>query len=175
DLENNNLDKNNIKIFVKPIRTKQNCTTDENIIEDSTFFNIELEFYKIAKEKGFYYSLHPNFNSDIRCIYHQLNSFAIDPQLNLYKCAEQIGLDSHKMGKINQEANIEINDIYEHSKMLMYNPNIIAECQNCKVLPICNGKSPIEWEKNQRKNDFGCIPEKKSINYKIEQLLKNEL
>lgn len=175
DLSFYELDRSNVEIFVKPIRSKQGCSVNEDFLEEIAFFDAELEYMSIAKEYGYNYSFHPNFKSDIRCIYHQTNSFAIDPQLNLYKCAEYIGIKEYQVGVINDNSNIEINDIRLQNKSLMYSPIAIDECRQCRVLPICNGKCPIEWEKHNRKEHAGCIPEKKSIEFKIAQLIKNEL
>jgi uncharacterized protein len=175
DLDKYQLDKTNIEIYVKPVVPKNGCTINDNLLEGEDFLDVELEYLALAKDKNFKYSLHPNFKSEIRCIYHHVNSFAIDPKLNLYKCAEYIGMEAYQIGRINENSNIKMNNTSLCNRSLMYSPISLQECRECKVLPICNGKCPIDWEKNNRKEHAGCIPEKKSIEYKIAQLIKNEL
>lgn len=173
DLAKYELNKENIVIFVKPIRSKQGCLRQNNQIEEKLFFGLEKGYIKLAKQYGFKYAIHPNYHKHLRCIYHQINSFAIDPALNLYKCAENIGLEKFQVGKINNNGSIKINNPDLIQRSSMYSPISITECRDCKVLPICNGKCPIEWEKNYKEKDAGCIPEKRTIKYKIEQLIQN--
>lgn len=169
------LNKNNISIYAKPIRSAQGCAITSNLLEEKQFFDIELLYLRLSKKYNFNYSLHPNFNSSIRCIYHHINSYAIDPNLKLYKCSAHIGLLKHSVGTINENSKIELNNIPSYKQSLMYSPISIQECRECRVLPICNGKCPIEWEKKERKEHEGCIPEKKSIDAKIKQLLHHEI
>jgi len=49
---------------------------------------------------------------------------------------------------------------------------IIDECTKCSVLPICGGKCPIEWERQNKQKESGCIPDKQSISIKLNNLLK---
>lgn len=175
DLDKYDLNKKNISLYVKPIRSSQNCAKTPNILEEKQFFDLELLYIQLAKQYNFKYSLHPNFNSAIRCIYHHIDSYAIDPKLRLYKCAENIGLKEYQVGKINKHSKIEIDNISNYQKSLMYSPISLLECRECKILPICNGKCPIEWEKSNKKENEGCIPEKQTIEAKIEQILQNEI
>lgn len=175
DLDKYRLNKSNVEINVQPIVSKQGCSINDNLLVGKSFFDAELEYSALAEYHNYKYSLQPNFMSDIRCIYHQVNSYAIDPKLNLYKCAENIGVEKYQIGRIDEKACANISNTNLLDRSLMYNPITIQECRECKVLPICNGKCPIEWEKNNRKEHSGCIPEKKSIEFKIAQLIKNEL
>lgn len=174
DLNKYQLNRENIEIYVKPIISKQGCSINSNLLNSIDFFNQEMRYLNLAKKHNYKYSIHPNYKSDIRCIYHHINSFAIDPRLNLYKCAGNIGVEKFIIGQIDKNSNLKLNIDYLQNKSLMYSPISINECRECRVLPICNGKCPLEWEKNKREEHAGCISEKKSIELKISQLIKYE-
>lgn len=174
DLEKEGVDKNNIEIYVKPIRLKQGCLIDNSLLTEDEFMNQELKYLSIANKMNFNYSFHPNYNSYVRCIYHKVNSFAIDPNLNLYKCAEHIGLKKFIVGKINSNSEVDLNNSKHYNDSLLYSPLFVEECKECKVLPICYGKCPVIWEQNEKKTNEGCIPEKTTISKKIIQIIEND-
>lgn len=172
ELEKWKVNNNNIEIFVKPILSKQDSTYSCGLLDDKEFFAQELKLCNIAEKKGFKYSLHPNFRNNVRCLYHKTNSFVIDPNLSLYKCALDVGMEERKVGKINTLSKIEITDNEYIKKCLSYSPIAMNDCRKCKVLPICYGKCPIGLD-NQDNKEKGCIPDKKSIKYKLNQFINN--
>ncbi|MDR1730309.1 MAG: SPASM domain-containing protein [Prevotellaceae bacterium] len=172
ELEKRNVNNENIEIFVKPILSKQDSSCSCGLLDDKEFFEQELKLCSIAEKKGFKYSMHPNFRNDVRCLFHQTNSFVIDPDLSLYKCALDVGLKSKEVGKINSFSKIEISDDEYIKNCLSYSPITMDECRNCKVLPICYGKCPL-GQGNHYIKDKGCIPEKKSIKFKLNQFINN--
>jgi uncharacterized protein len=174
DLQNHSVNNENIEIFVKPIRPKQDSSFCCDLINDSDFNKNELAFYEIAKNKGFKYSIHPNFNSNLRCLFHHINSFVIDPNLNLYKCAAHVSLNDKKVGIINNSEAVEITNLKYFIKTLSYSPIAIKECRDCSVLPICFGKCPLIWDETNQPVDIGCIPDKVSYIDKFQQLFSNE-
>lgn len=174
NLEKNNVNNVNIEIFVKPIRPKQDLSFSCGLINDEEFNEHEMKFCTIAHEKGFRYSIHPNFKSNIRCLFHHVNSYVIDPNLSLYKCTFDLGDENRRIGKINNLSEIEISNFQYANDCLTYSPVAIAECRNCKVLPICYGKCGLVWNNNNQMKDAGCIPEKKSIKLKLNRFINNE-
>ncbi|MDD2563540.1 MAG: SPASM domain-containing protein [Salinivirgaceae bacterium] len=115
--------------------------------------------------------MHPNFRSNLRCPYYQINSFMIDPDLKLYKCSLYIGEDEKSIGYISQDnSHFLLQDKESFIKAINTSPFDNEECVNCKVLPLCFGKCPILWENADKAHDEGCIPEKTTIVSKIRNL-----
>jgi len=171
DLDRKGANNENIQIFVQPTLPKQDMSCGYGLIDDKEFYEQEIKFCSIANKKGFIYALDPNFNSHIRCVFHHINSFVIDPNLYLYKCAIDVGLADRRFGAINHLSEIEISDPNYIENSLAYSPIANAECRNCKVLPVCFGKCPLVWNSKNRMKDAGCIPEKKSIKIKLNKYI----
>ncbi|MDR2962972.1 MAG: radical SAM protein [Bacteroidales bacterium] len=172
DLEKRNVNNDNIEIFVKPILSKQDFSCSCGLLNDKEFFEQEMKLCAIAEKKGFKYSMHPNYRSNVRCLFHQINSFVIDPNLSLYKCAVDVGMQNKEVGKINSCSEIEITDSEYIKNCLSYSPIAMNECRECKVLPICYGKCPLGTD-NRNAENKGCIPEKESIKFKLNQFINN--
>jgi len=86
--------------------------------------------------KGWKISIPPMIRS-VFCSAYTVNSFTIDPYLNLYKCWDLIGLDDYKVGFINEEGKPVFNE--NNLIWLSLDPFEIEECRNCKLLPLCMG------------------------------------
>ncbi|MDR3286072.1 MAG: radical SAM protein [Prevotellaceae bacterium] len=171
DLEKNNCNNSNISIFVKKTLAKQDNSSYCTLLNDNEFYEYEIKYAELAHKKGFNYSLHPSWKSSIRCAYHHINSFAIDPNLLVYKCAMEIGMQEKSVGLIE---NTSILNLHENASYgLLYSPLTIDECRKCFVLPICGGKCPVEWERQNKQQDTGCIPDKQSISIKLNNLINH--
>lgn len=75
------------------------------------------------------------------CMFRSSWYFAIDPQGNLYKCIEQIGNPSKRIGSLKEDT------ISRHSialSVFQEDPFNDPECLDCPVLPICGGGCPID-------------------------------
>lgn len=75
------------------------------------------------------------------CMFRSSWYFAIDPQGNLYKCIEQIGNSSKRIGSLKDDA------ISRHSiamSAFQEDPFNDPECLDCPVLPICGGGCPLD-------------------------------
>ncbi|MDR1653478.1 MAG: radical SAM protein [Prevotellaceae bacterium] len=171
DLEKNNCNNSNISIFVKRILAKQDNSSHCTLLNDNEFYEYEIKYAELAHKKGFNYSLHPSWESSIRCAYHHINSFAIDPNLLAYKCALEIGMQEKSIGSIDETSRLNLRENVLTG--LLYSPLTIEECRKCMVLPICGGKCPIEWERQNRQKEAGCVPDKQSISIKLNNLLNH--
>lgn len=159
-----------VELFCKPIIPCWDCVKDSSMFDMISFFEIEKDFIKVAKEFGFKYSFHPNMRAGIRCPYYHINSFMIDAELYVYKCSLLVGEKNESIGRVTEDKQITICDVDKYYKAVNLSPINIEECKECSILPLCYGKCPILWKNSGHLHNEGCIPEKGTIIEKIKYL-----
>lgn len=87
------------------------------------------------------------------CMFHTVNSFAIAPDGDMYKCIEHIGDHSKSVGNIVKRS-VSLQKIA--SCFFKFNHLENSECINCSVLPVCGGGCPIDREKENGNNEISC-------------------
>jgi uncharacterized protein len=122
---------------------------EENLIKDDIYFN-EKEFGKLLVNK----ILPLVFELDLKifelypypraggCSFTSENCFVIDADGSLKECFELVGSEE-KYGSI-----FEIGKNFEKKLNKFSLPHF---CENCKVLPLCNGSCPLRRLKNEIK------------------------
>ena len=70
------------------------------------------------------------------------SSFIIDPEFNIYKCLDLIGLREHIVGYIDEEGNLALNDKY--LQWMGIDPSAYEKCKRCPFLPVCVGGCPAQ-------------------------------
>ena len=100
--------------------------------------------------------IYPRKNDSGVCLAHHINSFAVGPLGELYKCWEDVGKPEKTIGNINNEepiTNYEIpiqyalgTDKYEDE-----------ECRKCTFLPICADTCPKNRMEAKSSNYNGAI------------------
>lgn len=166
EFEHNKLPKNKITLYLKPIIDIEGKKETKSFTNDK-FYLEEVNLIKIAEKYKYNISFHPGFKTGLRCIYYHINSFAIDPYLNLFKCPEYIGNKEYSIGHIDKKGNPIVTKKNNLLKINSYSPYNIKECKNCKVLPLCSGKCPILYEQNNFAENAGCISEKDNLKDKL--------
>ncbi len=103
----------------------------------------KLKLYCLALKNNWKICDITNFCSEsIYCSYYHVNSFSIDNQLNVYKCAERF------------DENTQIGIIDKHSYDCKYNANykdlyeLEQSCLRCQFLPYCNGGCQVKRQQN---------------------------
>ena len=70
------------------------------------------------------------------------NSFVIDSELSVYKCTVHFNMEENKIGYINQNGDMIIDD--QLHKKWYVRSDIPETCFNCFYLPCCNkGDCPV--------------------------------
>lgn len=166
--------KDRVRLFCKPVVS---CFKEPDLYADKEFYQIESELLKIAFDYGFPFSFHPNMRGFLRCPYYQIGSFIICPEGKLYKCPLFIGDQKMAVGYIDEQGKAKLTNIPEYLKSFSYDPFNTKECKDCKILSLCFGKCPVLWEMRNRKEEEGCIPDKYTIEKKLEYLIysKNQI
>ncbi|MCK4225915.1 radical SAM protein [candidate division WOR-3 bacterium] len=116
--------------------TSENERMKLSCFSDIAFSEIEIEFLEYLLENNWRIYMQPLVKS-IYCGAYFNKSYTIDPMLNIYKCWENAGIDIYKIGHLDRNGNMELNE--KNIKWLSYDPFEIEECRNCKYLPLCMG------------------------------------
>lgn len=175
-LDESKIQKDKVRIFCRPVSCGA-LLNYSNYSENYTFkkfYEVEDELIGLSEKYNFPYSFHPNLTAKYRCTYHHINSYTIDPNLSLYKCPEFLGEEIKSIGKINDKSDIELKYNSELFEPFNYSPFEIQECKTCEVLPMCFGKCPVLWEQQGKIDNEGCIPEKYSLEKKLEYTIRNQ-
>jgi len=173
-ISNSKANKKNIRIFTRPVECTITTTPSTELFSNEEFINIDKKLIELAIKHELPYAFYWGIDGKkVRCIYHSTNSYLIDPELDIYRCPIFIGGDKiNSIGYIDNK-NINIVNRSKYLDTLSYSPFEIEECRNCPVLPMCNGKCPIFWESNDKKEDHGCIPDKYNFKNKLDYALSN--
>ena len=123
------------------------------------FAEIESELNALTMEEGYDVDTRPRLVAGF-CTADRINSFVIDPDGNLSKCWNCVGLENEKVGTVFDH---ELNDLY--IQWLNFDPFQDTECSDCKFLPVCMGGCPYE---TVIKSEKEC----KTIKYNLNDQLK---
>ncbi len=165
--------KNKISIYPGQI-VSDNSTL--SCLSDSAFSDIEANFMGKLLDRGWRVNL-PSLIRGTFCGAYVANSYTIDPQLNLYRCWEGIGVDLFKLGYIDEKGKPHFNE--RNSQWLSLDPFEIDECRNCKFLPLCMGgclsKSIVPWIKYGNLQTGRCVSFKHNLLKQLEIYYKYTL
>lgn len=75
------------------------------------------------------------------CMYRASWYYAIDPKGNLYKCIEQLGNPSERVGSLNEDfLSLQRMGACAFQEEAFSDP----ECRECSIFPICGGGCPLD-------------------------------
>jgi uncharacterized protein len=135
-----------IKIDINPVDNLSegkrgnpvNCFTTKDFAKLNSKFLRAL--YENANNKSLPY-LYPKRRL-ISCSALHSGSFVIDPDGNLYKCWNLIGLKEHSFGSIFTEP------VLNKELATWLSIDQPKACENCNLLPLCQGGCPLTWLQN---------------------------
>lgn len=131
--------KKNLTFFVGGLENIEGCLSKKKYLQELT-----LSYLEITKIRSTFFYLCSKYNLQgvpetgplPNSICYALNpsTFIIAPDLYIYKCPDEIGINKYQYGKI------KINGIFEKFKNNNYsNFRILNSCTSCRMLPTCNG------------------------------------
>lgn len=145
-LKLHHLEKCNVNLgHVKPYTDK--CSSIANTcLNIEEYADIDMKYHDLLHSKGFESSAYPHYPSIKHnyCCADSISSFVIDPEGNMYKCWNDTGNVSRKVGNV-LEKDSYFNSL--HIKYLLSSPFENEECIKCEILPICMGGCPYEKQK----------------------------
>lgn len=126
-----------------------------------------IEYQKLLLENGFSaasYPLYPGIKGNYCCADNN-NSFVVDPSGNLYKCWNDVGIESRSVANILEKDTVTDTQKMILADYLLWSPFKFTKCLKCKLLPICMGGCPYNGLRNMSE------PECEKWKYNLEQAL----
>lgn len=111
-----------------------------NCLSHEEFAKTYLDYEKLLLSRNLkpgYPLLHHTY-----CGADYLYSYVIEPNGNMYKCWNEVGLDEYRIGNIGTCENYEQlikNPNQNYAKFLTWSPFSFEKCRACSFLPICAG------------------------------------
>lgn len=143
----NCLDQHNLKgkigLYIAPLDNINDTCNAQKCFTSNEFANEQMTFYNKNYNRGYFFTKVPTPNPGI-CGAVSESNYIIDPLGDLYKCWDDIGEISERIGKITQPVQFNKNLM----KWLNYDCMSDKTCIKCKVLPICMGGCPNRIIKN---------------------------
>lgn len=156
DFMSENCMKENIYISFDQVIPFKNNPCNDICVSNNEFNNKVLKMYHYALKKGLNICDMTKFNQCfVYCGTDYENSYTIDANANVYKCAEVYD-DTSKIGLINDNGDLEAQG-YLH--LNLKDPFNNAHCRDCNLLPYCFGGCS---NKSNCGKDF-CPSEKECI------------
>lgn len=81
--------------------------------------------------------IHRPFGKESPCSICTENRFVIDANLDVYKCEVLVNQQDAKVGVLDQNGNLVLNNNYY--KQMTLSPENSPKCKDCKLLPLCGG------------------------------------
>ncbi|MEP0827224.1 MAG: SPASM domain-containing protein [bacterium] len=115
---------------------------NDRCLSTEEFAHRQVELYSRLVERGFYQIEYPSLAPGGHCGADTEASFVVVPNGDLFKCWEEVGMDSrYAVGNVFRE------EIHPHERAnlkryLDWDPFESGECAACHVLPLCMGGCP---------------------------------
>ncbi|MFC2101200.1 radical SAM protein [Bacteroidota bacterium] len=141
ELQKRGLKYTNLKLglgWIKGDNTLADCL-DQEILTTSEFEMLENEFILYCLNSGFTTDIKPSL-IDYPCIAVKSNSYMIDSDGDIYKCAPLTGLKENSIGNVNNFENIR--KVSDSNWYIKFDPYENLNCKNCEFIPICMGACP---------------------------------
>jgi len=166
DLKEEGLNKSRIDLGILKNITPA-CASFSTCLSGEEISVVIPQLWKEAMKRGFYPNLRPR-QAYVFCGSLRESYYTIDPEGNLFKCWEHVGIEEHKMGII-QENGIVKSISPRYFEWMSRDALEIQECRECKLLPACGGGcAAIAYAKEGTYKASGCF----RIKYLIEEQLK---
>lgn len=141
-----------VSLYISPVDNKKGSKCNINDCFSNEEFSLEaLKFYQKNINSGYVFFNVPLFKTT-GCGAVNSSSYVIDPLGDIYKCWDDIGIATEKIGSIFEKT---INLTSKALKWLSYDMLENDECCECKFLPVCMGGCP---NKPIKGNERKCIP-----------------
>lgn len=143
------------KLYLAPVTDINDTCIQSQCFKTREFALEEFDFMERHQKKGISFINLPRKNIGM-CGAVSANSWVIDAKGDLYKCWDDVGAISEKVGSIYEGVDLGNKNLM---KWLMYSIDEDEECKKCSCLPICMGGCPNYRIKNKKRN---CHPIKEN-------------
>lgn len=136
-----------VRLYFSPVHSGAEGCADakhcRGTYSEKSFAPIEIRLKSMISSNGFreIFVLNPTYSS---CGATGLSGFVVDPDGQLHKCQETVGINEEVVGTIFKGP--KLNNTF--FKWVNYSALDSKKCLNCKVLPQCMGWCPIQKRKD---------------------------
>lgn len=152
--------KGKVGVYLAPVDNINGTCSQSNCLSSKEFADVNAEFYEKYNYRGYSNINLPTSNLYI-CGAINPYSLIISPNGDLYKCWDDIGNNSEKVGNISEGISLTPKNV----SWISYDYMIDSECNSCEILPICMGGCPNFNMKGGQKK---CHP----LKYNHEKIIK---
>ncbi|UCB53551.1 MAG: SPASM domain-containing protein [Candidatus Zixiibacteriota bacterium] len=165
DLEKNNL-RDQIKLFFGNVEAANEVCINiaENCYDNKSFSKVEVLLHKIALDRGFGLEKLPSPLISYCCA-QSMHSYIVDPQGELYKCFNDVGITDRSCGNLRCAVDPFHPNLFP---FLNWNPLKNDNCRECEVLPLCMGGCPHRIIFREEESENNCD----SWKYNLEDMLE---
>lgn len=112
------------------------------------------KIYPLYQKYGI--KIYNSFGKMSPCTICMENRYVIDCNLDVYKCETLVNQQDAKVGVIDKNGEIHLNNNFY--KQMALSPMNNAKCHDCKILPYCGGGcvGKAYVNKGKKDKDFGC-------------------
>lgn len=158
----------NVKVYFGHVRGDEysGCSSYSSCMNCQEYAEFDFEYSKLLREKGFASNtdFYPTLKSNY-CGADNCNAFVIDHEGYMYKCWNDVGVETLAIGNVMDEENVDDLNCMNNINYLLWTPFDYEECKECWLLPICMGGCP--WNGTHK----GDKPECEKWKYIIEKAL----
>lgn len=154
-----------LPIYLGLVRQYTTSCLNENIYFNKEEYSQILDIFESNLEKDGMFNFTLPRQLPIYCRACKVGTFVIDPDLNIFKCENDIGRYEKRISTIDDYPfDCELTQIYNKS-YYEWNPFNYPTCLECNILPICTGGCPYIGIKNN-------TPECEIYKYDIDKRIK---
>lgn len=124
--------------YLALVQSSNGAYEESKCISQETYSTYNLKF--LLKNHISLRSIYPRPKGNY-CTADFCNGWVIDDNGNVYKCWSDVGIEKKIIGNINS-GELHITNTNAFSEYLNFDPTVVSECKNCKILPICLGGCP---------------------------------
>lgn len=167
----------NIVCYPGHVEAIEGCYKEETCLNNEEYAELTGKFNQSLKDKDMppiFFEEYPTVQYG-GCSATGLNALIINADGKLYKCWNEIGDESHCIGKISDSFWREKYRA-EYMKYMAYDPTQDEKCVECKFLPLCMGGCPFKRVNNKERcyvKDFTDI--ETMMVQKADNMLENEV
>jgi len=137
-----------------------------NCFAENEIGDLLYDLWSFAEEQGFKFNIKP-MRRAMHCGLYRDNQYTFTPNLDIYKCWEQVGEKEHLMGKLDDDGKF-VNTTYAFYDWMSVDPLKNSECKECVYLPTCGGGcGVISYNQTGTYHSSGCFKVKGTVEKQV--------
>ncbi len=135
----------------------------DRCFSDQEFSQRQALLYKTLIDRDIYMVDYPQVFSGGHCGAVSEGSFVISPTGDIFKCWEELSVDSEKSTGSILTDTMTSTQRDKAKRYKSWDPFELKECRSCEILPVCMGGCPVQGLQNGDPDKGACSPFKYSL------------